>query len=356
MKSTFRNKGGSMFTASVQHDATRKRLAIVILNWNGWRDTIACLDSLLSELPADSQVIVCDNNSQDASLSHIQSWALGQIEAEVPPFITARAARPVPLRLYDRAEAERGGQQDDPQLVLIQTGANLGFAGGNNVGLRYALARGFDYVWLLNNDTVVNAASWQSLLARMEQDPGIGLCGSTLIYYHEPEIIQAMGGSSFDYARGVGSHLGVGLQVSSLAQLTAEQIAGYEHQMDYVVGASMMVSRPFLDAVGLMSEDYFLYFEEIDWATRAKGRFLLAWAAASRVWHKEGGSIGSNHRQRPSNISLTYMSRNRLRFAYRHTPKYFGSVWRRMAFEALVYAKRKDWSATRIILQALVFF
>lgn len=332
----------------------QQKLAVIVLNWNGWRDTIACLDSLFRELPENIRVIVCDNASQDNSLSHIQAWAEGQLLAELPPFIAPRPAGAISYRCYDRATAERGGSEDDPQLVLVSTGANLGFAGGNNVGVRYALANDFDYVWLLNNDTVVNADSWRNLLARMEADPAIGLCGSTLIYYYEPQIIQAMGGSSFDYARGVGAHLGVGLTLQEFAQLSQEKLTAVEQQIDYVVGASMMVSRPFLEQIGLMSEEYFLYFEEIDWATRAKQQFRLAWAPASWVWHKEGGTIGSNHRQRASDISLTYMSRNRLRFARRHTPEFYWPVWRRMVFEALVYLKRKDWTAVKIILRAIL--
>ena len=329
----------------------RQRVAVVVLNWNGWCDTIACLDSLLPTLPADAVVVLCDNASSDGSVAHIQAWLTGHgsVPAGQPSFVTSHARRPAAWVLYDRQQAEAGGSDRDPQLVMVQTGANLGFAGGNNVGIRYALARGFSHVWLLNNDTVVNEYSLTALLQRMLTDPSIGMCGSTLIYFHHPEQIQALGGSSFDPRTGIGQHLGLGCPTSQLPEPSV-----IEARMDYVVGASMMVSREFLLQVGLMCEDYFLYFEEMDWAMRATGRFRLGWAPDSLVWHKEGGSIGSDHRLRPSATSLRYIYRNRLRFAARHTPQYFWSVWRRMAFEALVYLKRKDFAAVFIILRVLL--
>jgi GT2 family glycosyltransferase len=113
----------------------------------------------------------------------------------------------------------------------------------------------------------------------------------------------------------------------------------------------MMVTRRLIENVGFMCEDYFLYYEEIDWAMRAKGRFKLGWAPDSTVLHKEGASIGSSHRSRPSAMSLQYLYRNRLRFSTQHVPQYRWSVWRSMVFDALVYLKRRDWEAARIILR-----
>lgn len=115
----------------------------------------------------------------------------------------------------------------------------------------------------------------------------------------------------------------------------------------------MMVSRRFLEAIGLMDESYFLYFEEMDWAIRAQNQFRLGWAPLSFVWHKEGSSIGSSHRNRPSNKSLTYMCVNRLRFTRNRAPHYYRSVRQRMWWETAAYLKRQDWDAARIYLHAL---
>lgn len=316
--------------------------AVIIVNWNGWKDTVGCLDSLLCVLALGDQVIVCDNASSNDSIGHIKTWAVkkNSVANSVDQFGWVE---------YDRNQAESGGLSTDPQLVLVNTGANLGFAGANNIGLRYALAHGHQFFWLLNGDTVVNHSSLISLRNRMEEDSSVGMCGSTLVYFHESDVIQATGGARFNFTQGIGEHLGLGQKLVTLPDRQS-----IEAQMDYVVGASMMVSREFLERIGLMCEDYFLYFEEIDWATRSKGLFKLAWAPSSIVLHKEGGSIGSSHRTRPSDVSLSFIYRSRLLFARRHTPELFWSVWRRVGFEALVYAKRRDFSAVAVITRRLV--
>lgn len=310
------------------------RVAVVVLNWNGWKDTVACLESLLPSLNRNAQVIVCDNASSDDSLARLQDWASGHVKGG---FVQ-----------YGRSESQRGGSVDDPQLVMIQTGANLGFAGGNNVGIRYALARQHEYVWLLNNDTVVNERSLPALIERMQGDCSIGLCGSTLVYFDQPDVVQALGGAAYDLRRGTATHIGLGIGMDELPSLES-----VEAVMSYVIGASMLVSRAFLEAVGLMCEDYFLYFEEADWIGRANGRFRLGWAPDSIVLHKEGASIGSSHRSRPSALSLRYLYENRFRFTGRFHSTARWAVWRHACFEALVYLKRRDFEAASIVFRTL---
>ena len=312
------------------------RLAVVLVNWNGWQDTIACLDSLLPTLAVDSRVLVCDNASSDQSLLHLTRWAQNKLGA-------------TGFAVQNRATAEQGGSPHDPPLILIDTHANLGFAGGNNVGIRYALAAGFDYVWLLNNDTVVDERTAPALIQRMQADPRIGMCGSTMFYFDQPKIVQCLAGSAFDFTNAIGQPIGFGKPFDP-----STSIDSVETQLAHISGASMMVSRAFLETVGLMDEGYFLYFEEIDWAIRAKGRFVMGWAPLSFVWHKEGGSIGSSHRSRPSNTSLAYICANRLRFTRRRVPACYRAVQRRMLFETLVYLKRRDWQAASIHLRALM--
>jgi GT2 family glycosyltransferase len=315
--------------------------AVIIVNWNGWIDTIQCLDSLLLTISKNDQVIVCDNASTNDSMAHIKSWLHG-IKSAINDGNSKY--KKIHWIEYNRDEAEQGGRPEDPQLILINTGKNLGFAGANNIGLRYALLRSHQYFWLLNGDTVVNNSSLKCLRQRMQEDSSIGMCGSTLLYFYEADVVQALGGAKFDYSKGIGEHLGLGSKLTALPDRQS-----IEKSLDYVVGASMMVSRSFLERIGLMCEDYFLYFEEIDWAMRSKGLFKLAWAPSSLVLHKEGGSIGSSHRSRPSDVSLQFIYRSRLIFTKRHTPKYFLSVYRIVIFEAFVYLKRRDFKAVSII-------
>lgn len=292
------------------------------MNWNGWRDTIECLESVFRLRNTDFTVLVCDNASTDGSLEKIKAWARGELSASVCnqdlAFLTIPPV-PKPISFDEITSTPRSGSPDglSARLILIQTGCNLGFAGGNNVGLRYALAqKNSDLFWLLNNDTVVDPNALLSLVQRMQQRPDAGMCGSTLLYYDHPRIVQALGGSIYNQWTARGGHIGLGQNSDDLPNCDT-----VERQMKYVVGASMIVSRVFLEQIGLMSEAYFLYSEEIDWATRARGRFSLAYAPLSIVYHKEGGSIGTSaNRRERSSTSDYYSARSRMLYTRKYFP------------------------------------
>jgi GT2 family glycosyltransferase len=344
-----------MNTAQQGSDGCRS--VIVILNWNGWKDTIECLESIFKDTGIPFRVVVCDNGSHDGSLEKIAAWAQGTLATPATATTTflgannAPVLKPIAYSEYNRTQAESGGNPDEnAPLVLIQTGANLGFAGGNNVGLRYCLAHGgFDYVWVLNNDTVVEPQTLHHLVTRMQQDTTIGICGSKLVFYHQPAKVQAYGGSAFDAKRGVVVPLG-----QFQPTVASCDVAAIEAQTAYIVGASMLVSTPFLQTVGLMCEDYFLYYEEIDWAFRARGKFKLAYCDESVVYHKEGGSIGSSSTGEPSAISTRYLYRNRVLFNWRfNRANFMRSLWQ-IAFELLVLLKRKQFKTAKLALQSTV--
>lgn len=307
------------------------RVYIVLLNWNGWGDTIECLESLFRMQYPDYRVVVCDNGSEDGSIDRIRDWAEGRLDVWVPPRVEARSLstppveKPIPYFEYERTAAEAGGRSGvDAPLVLIRTGGNLGFAGGTNVGLRYGLAKGdLDYAWVLNNDTVCRSDALGYLVRRVELDPEVGFCGSTILSYTTPATVQALGGAAYNKWVGSNRHLGLFLNYP----LVVDE-SDIEKQMRYVIGASMLVSRRLLEDVGLMCEDYFLYFEELDWATRAKGKYSLAFASRSVVYHKEGGTIGTkSDPMEKSFLSDYYSLRNRLVFTRKHHPVSLPSVW-----------------------------
>ena len=127
------------------------RIGVVVLNWNGWADTLECLESLLRCRAIGGPIVVCDNDSEDESVERLRDWAEGRLDVWVPPEAPLRGLshppipRPIPIVEHDRASAGAangvGEAESAARLVLIRTGANLGFAGGNNVGLRYLLGR-----------------------------------------------------------------------------------------------------------------------------------------------------------------------------------------------------------------------
>jgi GT2 family glycosyltransferase len=289
---------------------------VVLVNWNGWLDTIECLESVFRMSYPRFTVIVCDNASSDGSMEKIQSWAGGLIAASCNSPDLARLTVPsIPKPLdfdYIFSPGEAATSLSSVgRLLLIQTGANLGFAGGNNVGIRYALARGdCDYIWLLNNDTVVEPDSLSAMVRMAEADPKLGICGSQLRSYTPPHGIQTMGGRR--YSRWSG-------RTRPLQELTTPQISTTPGAPDYIEGASMLISRRCLEAVGLLEESYFLYYEELDLVGRAQPGFNFGYSAASVVYHKEGASIGTaSARANRSVLSEFYQARNRIVFTRRH--------------------------------------
>lgn len=320
--------------------------AIILVNWRSWRDTLECVGSLLCLDEAPACIIVVDNASPDDSCDRIRAWCGGEFEhrAECLPdgvHFMGRAPRnldwlevgddEVPLRL--------------PRLLLLRSRSNRGFAGGNNLGLRVAYDMGLSCFWLLNTDTVVPPDALTQLLRRASEKPDAGIVGSTLIFYWRPDQVQALGGASFDPATGVGRHLGEGQLLTTVPQDPRE----IEARTGYVIGASMLVTRSFVRDVGPMCEDYFLYFEEIDWALRAGGKFSLAYAPASRVYHKIGGSS----MKRDSRMALRYLYQNRLRLIGRFFPQARHSAILCMLVQVLQHLRRRHWADVWELLVAL---
>ena len=301
---------------------------IVILNWNGWKDTIACLESVFHTVYANYRVIVCDNHSTDDSFRHLRSYLGGRFpnaawDCQLPwsDQQTARRVEALSICRPLSSSADTAGCQHG--VVLVRATLNFGYAGGNNLGMAFALSRGdADYVWILNNDTIVEPQALSSMVERMEAVPEAGICGSTLLYHDDPQRIQSLGGARYL------KWAGIGVQLGSNARWPMDvRLDSIEKEMSYVSGASMLVSKQFLETVGVMEESYFLYFEEIDWAKRAAGRFQLAYAPNSIVYHKEGGSIGSSRSGRSrSPKSFYWLTRSRLRFTSKYYPEAIPSV------------------------------
>jgi GT2 family glycosyltransferase len=316
------------------------RVLIVLVNWNGWHDTLECLESLLLlEYPC-FRVVVCDNGSTDDSLLRLIAWVTSQEVSFVE---------------YSRTEAESGVHcSTDPFLTIIRNGENLGFAGGNNVGLRYGMAReDIDYFWLLNNDTVVEPDALTHLMDSVKLRPEIGICGSSIRLYHKRENIQALGGGYYCSWIGLPWHYGRFTRWNG----DSERLRRAESKMNYVEGASMLVSRKFVDVVGLLCEDYFLFFEEADWAMRAKGRFKLGYAPQSIVYHKVGGSIGTNSSPAKMSYLCDYFNiRNRIFFTRRFYPAALPTVYLTLFGSLVLRIVLGKWDRAVMILKMMFRF
>jgi GT2 family glycosyltransferase len=304
------------------------KVYVIIVNWNGWEDTLECLESLRLQTYDNYCVVLCDNGSEDDSLERFREWGSGYRPTSVGPNSPLR-------RLNERTRAKRvslvessspkGESQSisddglDLEVTLIAVGENRGFAGGTNVGLRYALSRGdAEYVWLLNNDTVVEPDCLERMVACSRARRSPNTCGSRILFYDNPDMVQALAGNR--YNRWTGRvYPGVGRFLSARVQVEPDMV---ERQLSYISGTSWLLPRSFIEDVGLMDESYFLYYEELDWCVRAGGRYALCYADEAIVYHKEGRSIGSESIGRESSlVSDFYRFRNKLVFTKRHFPK-----------------------------------
>ncbi len=264
---------------------------IIILNWNRWKDTIECLESVFRNNYPNYTVIVCDNDSQDGSLEKIKAWAEGGLNAAVAPENPLRhlsyppVAKPIPYLEYDRSQAEAGGWKDTDKapLVLIRTGSNLGFAGGNNVGLRHVLSKNdAKYVWLLNNDTVMAPDALEALVNKASHDPSLGAIGSRHYYYDQPQRIQVDGGGEFLLLLGIARHRGSNGIFDRIKK---------DFTLDYIAGSSFFLRSDVLKKVGLLDERFFFYYEDCDWSVRIKrSHYRLGSEPKSIIYHKQGAS------------------------------------------------------------------
>lgn len=328
------------------------RVAIILVNWNAWRHCIECLDSVFAQNHRQFHVFLVDNDSQDASVENIENWCAhpaaehAWVRFEGVRRLTDKDPPPtITYRVVDRSEGVLPSAPERCRLTLIRAGDNLGFAGGCNLGVRAAGLDNFAYFWFLNTDTVVHAEALQALLCRAISAPGAGIVGSTLRYYDIPETVQVMGGARLDMNTMRVEHIGEGCRIADVAP----DPATVERDLAYVHGASMLVSAGFIRDIGPMSEDYFLYWEEIDWAMRAQGRYSLRYAANSHVFHKSGAS--SWRARRAFAVKLFY--RNRILFTSRFFPHRLSAARRGLWREVWRYALKGRLKRAYLIASAI---
>lgn len=235
---------------------------VVLLNWNGGRETIACLESLLAGDAPPQRLVVCDNASDDGSPEAIAAWAAGR--SELGGCLRIRADK-----------VQEPAAPSDTRLVLIENPANPGFAAGNNSGLRLALAAGAGYIWLLNNDTLVAADTLGELLRTLRERPDAGAVGAAVFHADRPELLQVYGGGRLTPLLGTDRPL---LR---------------RGEPDYLSGVCLLLPRSSLETVGLLDERFFFYWEDVDLCTRLRrSGFNLAVAGTARVWHIGAAAVG----------------------------------------------------------------
>jgi GT2 family glycosyltransferase len=243
------------------------KLVAVVLNWNGGEDTVAALESLNRV-----ETICVDNGSEDGSPD---------------------------------AVAERF-----PQVELIRTGVNLGFAGGNNVGIRRALGRGADWVLLLNNDAVADAELPAALTAAAEARPDAGVLACKVFFAEPPDVLMYAGGR-------VNLRLGYWGRQDGFGERDDGRFDSLR-DVDRATGAAMAVSRGAIERAGLLDESLFAYAEDTEWCLRIReAGFAVVFVPDAKVWHVGSASTGGLS----SPTSIYYDTRNMIAVAERHDPR-----------------------------------
>lgn len=298
------------------------KVYIILLNYNSWKDSIECIESLYKLEYSNFEIVLVDNASPNDSIEMIEEWAKGNYHLEIdennPLYEFSKATIPKPME-YTIMEEGEFHRTIDSKLSIIKAKSNNGFSSGNNIGLNYALqSSDAGYFWILNNDTVVEKDSLSNLLStyKEKESQSLGILGAKVRYYHRPDTLQCAGGAYYNkylaYSKQIGN------QEKDEGQYDNRKLIP-----DLIIGACMFVNRSFIEKVGLLSEDYFLYYEEQDWAERAKRKGLhLAYEPSVVIYHKEGQSIGATQLNLKgiSRLSDFYYARNKIIF----TSKFHG--------------------------------
>jgi len=249
-------------------------VAIIVLNWNGKEDTLDCLSSLQKVDYPSFSVYVIDNGSTDGSLDLFK-------------------------KVYPSSDS----------LRYIGINENRGYAGGNNAGLKLAMDDGMDYMMIMNNDTLVEPDFLSGLILTSAEYPDAGIIGPRVLCYPNKQLL---------YSGGEYHSLWFNRRTVNIGEADLKE-AGRPKKVDYVVGCAMLVSRKFVDKVGMLDETYFAYFEDIDWCFRGrKAGFDVLYVPGSVVYHKGGASTGGTF----SPIASYYRTRNWIYFMRKHAAFY----------------------------------
>jgi len=276
---------------------TNKKVFIIIINFNGWPDTKECLESLSRVEYDNFEVVLIDNASKDDYGLRTTDYGL--------------------------------------KIHEIRNKENLGFAGANNQGIKLALANNANYVLLLNNDTMVEPDFLSKLVEEAEDDESTGIVGPLICFYDDHNKIWSAGGK-------ISNHSTKG-ELIAYQEIDEGEYQAPE-QVDYISGTCLLIKSEVIKKIGLISEDYFLYYEDTDWCLRAeKAGWRSLLVPAAKIYHKVSKSAGES-----SYPYIYYHSRNGLMFGERFGNKfmvYFLSVWIFLKqIIKLVFGYKRDWA------------
>ncbi|MFA5295893.1 MAG: glycosyltransferase family 2 protein [Methanoregulaceae archaeon] len=293
----------------------KPRVAIIILNWNGWLDTIECLESVFQMKYPYYDVIVVDNGSENNSLEKIKEYLGGKIQVGSQLIRYTRDNKPIKYIEFTQREVESSNKFGEDisevspgkRTIIIKNEKNYGFAEGNNIAIRYVLNNQKQkYILILNNDTVVDKSLLDNLVFHAESDEMIGFIGPKTYYYdyHGRSDIINFAGGRLDVMRG--NSYPIGFQEVDKGQY--DRIT----TVDYVEGSCFLARKEVFEKIGYFDKYFFTYWEETDLCMRARNAgYRLVYMPGAKIWHKVASSSKGK-------VKSFYFIRNRIIFVKRY--------------------------------------
>jgi hypothetical protein len=283
------------------------KIGIIIINYNGEKYTNSCIRSIFKSSYQNYLIIVVDNASTDNSVQLLK-------------------------------------EEFNNKIILIKNKDNLGFSGANNIGIKYALENGCEYVVLLNNDTEIDKDLIKNMVKTSIKNNN-AIISPKIYYYDKPNKIWSAGGG-INWKKGLSYHYGFN-------EIDKGQF-DEQKEIDFATGCCILIHKSVFNKIGFLAEEYFLYFEDTDFCVRAKRAGINSlYEPSAKLWHKVSSTTGS----RESLITLYYGNRNRLYFNDKFNKKnkfyYLSYFYATRMVKFLVWLAKGQRNKTGIVLQAI---
>lgn len=277
------------------------KVCIIILNWNSWKDTIYCLESIFKIEYESYDILIIDNASEDDSVKNIINYL--EFKVKLKPYKFKSKNKSVKY-IYKNEKSDLNSTFHS--LTILENEDNYGFAKGNNIGIKYVKKElNPDYYLLLNNDTIVDKKFLNELVNIAELKSNIGFIGPKIYYYDsngKTDVINFAGGT-LNIWKGQISHIGLNKMEKKQLEIVNE--------VDYIQGSCLLFKKEIIRDVGLMNPNYFMYWEEVDWCYKSyKKGYKSIFAPKAKIWHKTLASSGGSY----NCFVAYYMTRNRFLF------------------------------------------
>jgi GT2 family glycosyltransferase len=333
------------------------KFKIIIVNYNGVLDTLECLESLLKSSYQDFQIFVVDNSINESDFDVSKQWSTNsfiEIKTNFPTII-------YPLFEKDSSDISFFLEDDfalqsnlNHKIIFIKANENKGFSAANNIVLKYLQKQEeFHFLWLLNNDTVVPLDFLETINEKLKNiSPGVGIIGNALCYYDNPKVLQCLANKCNKWLAHTFPVYEGALYEEVLMKINNKPLEYFSP-----VGASMFIKYECFKEVGLLEEEYFLYFEEWDYTIRSKKKSWKSIIFADVfIYHKHGTTIDEGNKDRATKTIFSdyFLLKNKLVFARKNLQfYYFPTIYLSYIPVILNRLKRKQWKRIIMVLKII---